>query len=66
MALANLLREIEQEFDRDDLLTTLPFSDVDMEGFDLLLDFDWTENRNSPDDKDTPKKMTVVKILNPI
>tara|TARA_R110002051_G_scaffold177777_2_gene247634 strand:+ start:18543 stop:19199 length:657 start_codon:yes stop_codon:yes gene_type:complete len=68
IALAELVKELTEEFDLKDLVNTLPYSEIEIDNFSKLTDFDW-EQYETDDLSDTFSdtefnKTITVKVTN--
>lgn len=45
--LAKLIKEIQSEFSKEDLLETMPYNETEFENFEKLLQFDWNQGQDN-------------------
>lgn len=63
--LAEVMTEISTEFELSDIVSTLPFSEIEIANFTELLDLDWDSFKNTPkneeEQEEEPQKVKCPK-----
>ena len=57
--LSEIIREISTEFNIEDLVETLPFTEQQIEAYDKLIDFDWSQFEKVDVNKDGTYSVTI-------